>query len=43
MPSVTILCQIKSTDRFNYNGQSALRHQFSIQNAFALTVHKTQG
>jgi len=31
----------KTTDRFDYNGQPASRHQFSIQNAFALTVHKT--
>src|SRR5439155_18772953 len=40
------LCYItvnKTTDRFNYNGQTASRHQFPIQNAFALTVHKTQG
>ena len=33
----------KTTDRFNYNGQPASRNQFPIQNAFALTVHKTQG
>ncbi|CAB5298187.1 unnamed protein product [Rhizophagus irregularis] len=33
----------KTTDRFNYNGKPASRHQFPIQNAFALTVHKTQG
>ncbi len=33
----------KTTDRFDYNGQQASRHQFPIQNAFALTVHKTQG
>src|SRR6266511_2223913 len=33
----------KTTDRFNYNRQPASRHQFPIQNAFALTVHKTQG
>ena len=33
----------KTTDRFNYNGQPASRHQFPIQNAFSLTVHKTQG
>ncbi len=42
----TGLCYItvnKTTDRFNYNGQFASRHQFPIQNAFALTVHKTQG
>ncbi len=28
----------KTTDRFNYNGQLASRYQFSIQNAFALSV-----
>jgi ATP-dependent DNA helicase PIF1 len=33
----------KTTDRFNYHGQPASRYQFPIQNAFALTVHKTQG
>src|SRR4051794_25633054 len=33
----------KTTDRFNYNGQQASRYQFPIQNAFSLTVHKTQG
>ena len=40
------LCYItinRTTDRFNYNGQPASRNQFPIQNAFALTVHKTQG
>jgi ATP-dependent exoDNAse (exonuclease V) alpha subunit len=40
------LCYItinRTTDRFNYNGQPASRSQFSIQNAFALTMHKTQG
>src|ERR1043165_6742874 len=45
-PTKTGLCYItinKTTDRFNYNGQPASRHQFPIQNAFALTVHKTQG
>jgi ATP-dependent exoDNAse (exonuclease V) alpha subunit len=42
----TGLCYItinKTIDRFNYNGQPASRRQFPIQNAFALTVHKTQG
>ncbi len=40
------LCYItvnKITERFNYNGQPASRHQFPIQNAFSLTVYKTQG
>jgi ATP-dependent exoDNAse (exonuclease V) alpha subunit len=39
---LTIVTVNKTTDRFNYNGQPASRHQFPIQNAFALTVHKTQ-
>jgi len=42
----TGLCYVtvnRTIDRFNYNGQSASRRQFSIQNAFSLTVHKTQG
>jgi len=45
-PTKNGLCYItvnKTTDRFNYNGQPASRHQFPIQNAFSLTVHKTQG
>ena len=40
-PTKTGLCYItvnKTVDRFNYNGQPA---QFPIQNAFALTAHKT--
>ncbi|CAG8458048.1 292_t:CDS:1 [Funneliformis caledonium] len=39
------LCYIsvtKTIDRFNYNRQLASRHQFLIQNAYALTVYKTQ-
>jgi ATP-dependent DNA helicase PIF1 len=39
---LSIITVNKTTDRFNYNGQPASRHQFPIQNAFALTVHKTQ-
>ena len=33
----------KSTANFNINGIPASRYQFPLQNAFALTVHKTQG
>lgn len=33
----------KITAYFNLNGASAQRTQFPLQNAFALTVHKTQG
>jgi ATP-dependent exoDNAse (exonuclease V) alpha subunit len=33
----------KTTSYFNINGISASRSQFPVQNAFALTVHKTQG
>jgi len=33
----------KITTYFNLNGASAQRTQFPLQNAFALTVHKTQG
>src|SRR5688572_8423729 len=33
----------RTIDRFTYNGQLATRRQFPIQNAFSLTVHKTQG
>ena len=33
----------KITAYFNLNGAPAQRIQFSLQNAFALTVHKTQG
>jgi hypothetical protein len=40
---LTVITVNKTTDRFNYSGQPASRHQFPIQNAFALTVHKTQG
>lgn len=33
----------RTIDRFTYNnGQLATRRQFPIQNAFSLTVHKTQ-
>jgi len=45
-PTKNGLCYItvnKTTDRFNYNGQPASRHQFPIQNAFSLIVHKIQG
>src|SRR5579862_7208353 len=33
----------KITTYFNMNGAPAQRTQFPLQNAFALTVHKTQG
>ena len=33
----------KSTANFNINGIPASRYQLPLQNAFALTVHKTQG
>src|SRR6266498_802330 len=33
----------KMTSYFNINGIPSSRHQFPIQNAFTLTVHKTQG
>src|SRR6266542_5038752 len=33
----------KITAYFNFNGAPAQRTQFLLQNAFALTVHKTQG
>ena len=33
----------KTTAYFNLNGAPAQRTQFPLQNAFALTVHKTQG
>jgi len=33
----------KATANFEINGVHASRHQFPLQNAFALTVHKTQG
>ena len=33
----------KITTYFNFNGASAYRTQFPLQNAFPLTVHKTQG
>jgi len=33
----------KITTYFNLNGAPAQRTQFPLQNAFALTVHKTQG
>ncbi|GES97445.1 Pif1-like helicase domain-containing protein [Rhizophagus clarus] len=33
----------KTTAYFNFNGAPAHRTQFPLQNAFALTVHKTQG
>jgi ATP-dependent exoDNAse (exonuclease V) alpha subunit len=33
----------KTTSYFSINGLPASRYQFPIQNAFALTVHKTQG
>src|SRR3989337_2280872 len=33
----------KDTTYFIVNGASARRTQFPLQNAFALTVHKTQG
>ncbi|GBC05190.1 hypothetical protein RclHR1_00610002 [Rhizophagus clarus] len=39
---LTVITVNKTTDRFNYNSQPASRQQFPIQNAFALTVHKTQ-
>jgi len=33
----------KTSVKFDIDGSSAIRHQFPMQNAFALTVHKTQG
>src|SRR5215213_5530104 len=33
----------KMNAHFNINGVPASRYQFPLQNAFALTVHKTQG
>jgi len=33
----------KTSVKFDFDGSSAIRHQFPMQNAFALTVHKTQG
>ena len=33
----------KITTYFNFNGASAYRTQFPLQNAFPLTVHKMQG
>jgi len=33
----------KETAYFNINGNPATRQQFPLQNAFALTIHKTQG
>src|SRR6266498_631287 len=33
----------KMTSYFNINGIPSSRYQFPIQNAFTLTVHKTQG
>ena len=33
----------KTTVTFEIDGVPASRHQFPLQNAFALTVHKTQG
>jgi len=33
----------KITAYFNFNGSPAQQTQFPLQNAFALTVHKTQG
>ena len=34
---------IKQTAYFHNNGQRTSRTQFSLQNSFSLTVHKTQG
>ncbi|CAG8764140.1 6129_t:CDS:2, partial [Ambispora leptoticha] len=33
----------KETIYFDINGNPASRHQFPLQNAFALTIHKIQG
>src|SRR5581483_5375274 len=33
----------RETATFTIDGKPASRHQFPLQNAFALTVHKTQG
>ena len=33
----------KEVAHFEFNGNRASRQQFPLQNAFALTVHKTQG
>lgn len=40
---ITKVTMQKETTYFDINGSPASRQQFLLQNAFALTVHKTQG
>lgn len=41
--SITKIIIQKETSYFTINGNPASRRQFPIQNAFSLTIHKTQG
>src|SRR6185295_9569719 len=41
--SITKIVVQKETNYFEINGVCASRQQFPLQNAFVLTVHKTQG
>ena len=41
--NITKVTVQKETTYFNINGSPASRQQFPLDNAFALTVHKTQG
>ena len=45
-PTLTSISKIivqRETYHFEVDGKNASRQQFPLQNAFALTVHKTQG